>query len=59
MLLTFLHRNTHNLFRKMALLISYAVTGTRIKIESSSGWTRVQALVCSDFRVPVPEFVNN
>ena len=55
----FLHRNAHNLFRRMTLLISYSVTGTRIKTESSSGWTRVKPLVCSDFRVRLPEFVNN
>ena len=59
MLLTFLHRNTDNLFRRITLLISYSVTGARIKIGSSSGWTRVQSLVCSDFRMPVPEFDNN
>ena len=47
MLLTFSHRNTYNLFRRMTLLISYSPTGTRIKIGGS------------EFRVPVPEFVNN
>ena len=30
--LTFLHRKTHNLFRRMTLLLSYSATGTRIKI---------------------------
>ena len=54
-----MHRNIHNLFRKMTLLVSYSVSGTRIKIGSSSGWTRIQQLVCSDFRLPVPEFINN
>ena len=59
MLLTFLHRNKHNLFRRLILLISHSVTGTRIKTGSSISWTRVQPVVSSDFRVPVPEFVNN
>ena len=55
MLLRFLHRNTHDLFRRMTLLISYSVTGTRIKTGSFSDWTQVQPLVCSDFYVPVGE----
>ena len=54
-----LHRNTHNLFRRMILLIIYSVTGMRIKTGSSISWTRVQPLIYSNFRVPVPEFVNN
>ena len=60
MLLTFLHQNTTNLFRRMTLLISSSVTDTRMKTGSSSGWTQIQPLmVCSDFRVLVPEFFNN
>ena len=55
----FLHRIIHNLFRRMTLLTSYSGTGTRIKIGSTSGWTGVQPLVCNDFRLPVPKFVNN
>ena len=51
MLVTFSHWNTHNLFRRMTLFIRYSVTGTRIKRGSSSGWTRVQPLVCKWFFV--------
>ena len=42
---------THNLFRRITLLISYSVTGTSIKTGNSNSWTRVQPLVCGDFRL--------
>ena len=52
-----LPRKTLNLLRiRIRILISYSATGTRNELGSASGWTRVQPLVCNDFRVPVPEF---
>ena len=54
---TYVFTSNHNLFRRMTILISCSAIGMRIKLGSSSDWTRVQPVVCSDFRVPVPEFI--